>query len=132
MRHIVVFALLGLGYLLAGCDKYYYQEGKTFKECAKDRHECVADLKERLGVVSRRPGGYEYEFIENCMKHKGYRLVTERQLPLGVKRLDPDQSMRGKLYGYRRGIAGTVDEEQSDSAKELGGGTRGYGIYRLP
>ena len=24
------------------------------------------------------------------------------------------------------------DEEESDSAKELGGGTSGYGIYRLP
>jgi hypothetical protein len=132
MRQIVVFALLGLGYLLAGCDKYYYQEGKTFKECAKDRHECVADLKERLGVVSRRPGGYEYEFIENCMKHKGYRLVTEHKLPLGVKRLDPDQSMRGKLYGYRRGIAGTVDEEESNFIEQSEGGTRGYGIYRLP
>lgn len=132
MKNFALLLLLCLAYLSGGCDKYYYQEGKTFKECAKDRHECVADLKERLGVVSRRPGGYEYEFIENCMKRKGYRLVTERQLPLGVKRLDPDQSMRGKIYGYRRGVAGTVDEEDSDSVERPGGGTRRYGFYRFP
>ncbi len=111
MKNVAFSLFLCLICLQAGCDKYYYQEGKTFKECAKDRHECVAELKERLGVVSRRPGSYEYKFIEDCMKHRGYRLVTEDKLPFGVKRLDPDQSMRGKIYGYRRGIAGTMDEE---------------------
>lgn len=111
MKNVAFSLFLCLICLLAGCDKYYYQEGKTFKECAQDRHECVTELKRRLGVVSRRPGGYEYKFIEDCMKHRGYRLVTEGKLPLGVKRLDPDQSMHGKIYGYRRGIAGTMDEE---------------------
>ncbi len=111
MKNVAFSLFLCLICLLAGCNKYYYQEGKTYKECAKDRHECVTELKGRLGVVSRRPGGYEYKFIENCMKHRGYRLVTEDKLPFGVKRLDPHKSMRGKIYGHRRGIAGTMDEE---------------------
>ena len=111
MKNVAFPLFLCLISLLAGCNKYYYQEGKTFKECAKDRHECVAELKERLGVVSRRPGSYEYKFIEDCMKHRGYRLVTEDKLHLGARRLDPHQSMRGKIYGYRRGIAGAMDKE---------------------
>jgi hypothetical protein len=111
MKNVAFSLFICLICLLAGCDKYYYQEGKTFKECAQNRHECVTELKERLGVVSRRPGSYEYKFIEDCMKQRGYRLVTEGKLPLGAKRLDPDKSMRGKIYGYRRGIAGAMDEE---------------------
>ena len=97
--------------LSAGCAKYYYQEAKTFDECAMDRADCLAKLKQRLGTVSQRPGDYEYKFIEDCMKRKGYRLVTENKLPLDVKRLDPDPSLSGQLYGYRRGIAGTLADK---------------------
>lgn len=132
MKNASLLLFLCMVCLSAGCNRYYYQEGKTFNECAQDRHECVAELKERLAIVSQRPGSYEYKFIENCMKHRGYRLVSEGELPLGVKRLDPHKSMRGKLYGYRRGIAGTVDEEEFDSAKQPGSGTSGYGFHRLP
>ena len=111
MKISVALLLACLICLSAGCAKYYYQEGKTFEECAKDRADCLDDLKERVGTVSQRPGGYEYEFIEDCMKRKGYRLVTEDKLPLDVKRLDPDSSLSGQLYGYRRGIAGTLTRE---------------------
>jgi len=92
--------------LSPGCAKYYYQESKTFEECAKDRADCLSQLKERLGTVSQRPGDYEYKFIEDCMKRKGYG-----KLPLNAKRLDPDTSLQGQLYGYRRGIAGTLTKE---------------------
>lgn len=95
----------------SGCAKYYYQEGKSFTQCNKDRAECLVELDKRLAVKSQRPGGYEHKFIEDCMKGRGYRLVTEGKLPLGAKRQDPDQTLRGMLYGQRRGIAGTVDEE---------------------
>ncbi|MHC4302126.1 MAG: hypothetical protein ACYS7Y_33105 [Planctomycetota bacterium] len=96
--------------LCAGCAKYYYQEGKSFADCEKDRMGCIVELNKRVTVQSQRPGSYEYKFIEDCMKHRGYRLVTEDKLPLGVKRQDPDQTLRGILYGQRRGLAGTLDE----------------------
>jgi len=111
MKNYVVTLLICLICLLAGCAKYFYQEGKTFDECARDRAECVSELKKRLGTVSQRPGDYEYKFIEECMKRKGYRLVTENKLPLDVKRLDPDTSLQGFLYGYRRGLSGSLGEE---------------------
>lgn len=107
----VAMLLACLVCLPAGCAKYYYQEGKTFEACSKDRMDCLTELKQRLDTVSRRPGDYEYKFIEDCMKRKGYRLVTENKLPLDVKRQDPDTSLQGQLYGYRRGIAGTLAEK---------------------
>ncbi len=111
MRRWVAVLLVTLICLCTGCAKYYYEEGKSFAECGKDRAGCMVELNKRLAVQSRRPGGYEYKFIEDCMKHRGYRLVTEGKLPLGAKRQDPAQTLRGILYGQRRGIAGTVDEE---------------------
>jgi hypothetical protein len=111
MKISVVLLLASLICLSAGCAKYYYQEGKAFEECAKDREDCLSELKEHLGTVSERPGSYEYKFIEDCMRRKGYGLVTENKLPLDVKRLDPDSSLQGQLYGYRRGISGTLVEK---------------------
>ena len=95
----------------SGCAKYYYQEGKTFTQCTNDRAGCLVELNKRLAIKSQSPGSYEHKFIEECMKHRGYRLVAEDKLPLGAKRQDPAQTLRGILYGQRRGIAGTVDEE---------------------
>jgi len=103
--------LLGLICLFAGCAEYYYQDGKSYTECAQDRADCVAELQKRLADQSQRSGDYEHKFMEDCMQQKGYRLVTENKLPLNVKRQDPDSSLRGYLYGYRRGIAGALDGE---------------------
>jgi hypothetical protein len=110
MKNIAVLLSLFLICLSAGCAKYYYQEGKTFAECASDRADCMSELKKRLGTESQIRGSYEHKFMENCMKEKGYRLVTENELPLDVRRLDPDTQLRGYLYGARRGIAGSLDE----------------------
>jgi len=111
MKNFLILLLMCFICRSVGCAKYYYQEGKTFEECAKDRANCLSDLKKRLGTISERPGNYEYKYIEDCMKRKGYKLVTENQLPLDAKRLDPDSSLQGQVYGYRRRIAGTLDEE---------------------
>lgn len=111
MKNFAITLLVCLICFSGGCAKYYYQEGKTFEECAKDRMDCLNEVKQRLGTVSQRPGDYEYKFIEDCMKRKGYRLVTENKLPLDVKRLGPDSSLSGQLYGYRRGIAGKPAEK---------------------
>jgi len=111
MKSSPVLLLLGLICLFAGCSKYYYQEGKSFNECARDRADCVAELQKRLADQSQRAGSYEHKFMEDCMEHKGYKLVIENELPLNVKRQDPDSSLKGYLYGYRRGIAGALDGE---------------------
>ena len=109
MKVFTVLFLLGLICLPGGCAKYYYQESKTFEECKRDQEECFSALKKRMG--SQIPGDYEYKYMEECMKSRGYRLVTEDKLPLDVKRQDPDTSLEGQLYGRRRGISGTLDTE---------------------
>jgi hypothetical protein len=111
MKSSLVLLMLVFICLFAGCAKYYYQEGKSFNECASARKDCVAELQKRLAVQTQRPGDYEHKFMEDCMAQKGYELVTEDKLPLNAKRQDPDSSMKGFLYGYRRGIAGALDEE---------------------
>ncbi len=111
MRIWAVLLLVIMACCCSGCAKYYYQEGNSFTECAKARADCRAELKKRLAVESRRPGNYEHKFMEDCMERKGYGLVTEDKLPLGVKRKDPDTTLRGFLYGQRRGISGNVDEQ---------------------
>ena len=111
MKNSAVLLLLGLICFFTGCAKYYYQEGKSFNECASARKDCDAELQKRLADQSHSPSGYEHKFMEDCMAQKGYRLVTEDKLPLDAKRQDPDSSLKGFLYGYRRGIAGALDEE---------------------
>ena len=111
MKKYIVLLPLCVMCLCAGCAKYYYQEGKTFNECAWDRSDCLFELKKRLASESEAGGSYKYKFLENCMKERGYRLVTEDELPLDVKRQDPDSGLRGYLYGNRRGVAGALDEK---------------------
>jgi len=101
---LVTLLCLCLG---SGCAKYYYQEGRTFNDCKKDLATCSAELNKR--VTDQDTGEYEHKFMEDCMKQKGYQLVTEDKLPLGAKREDPDLSLRGFLYGQRRGMAGNVE-----------------------
>lgn len=111
MKSSLVLLMFVFICLFTGCAKYYYQEGKSFNECASARKDCDAELQKRLADQSQRPGGYEHKFMEDCMAQKGYKLVTEDKLPLDAKRQDPDSSLKGFLYGYRRGIAGALDEE---------------------
>lgn len=95
--------------LCGGCAKYYYQEGKTFEQCKADCEDCAAELAKR--VTNNKPGDYEHKYMEDCMTRKGYTSVTEDKLPLSIKREDPDLSLRGFIYGWRRGFAGTLEEE---------------------
>lgn len=111
MKSFLVLLLLVLICLFTGCAKYYYQEGKTFNECSSACKDCYTELQKRLAVQTRRPGDYAHKFMEDCMERKGYSLVTEDKLPLDVKRQKPDTTLQGYLYGYRRGIAGTLDGE---------------------
>ena len=95
--------------LCGGCARYYYQEGKTFEQCKQDYEACEAELAKR--VTNEKPGAYEHKFLEHCMTQKGYITVTEGKLPLSVKREDPDLSLRGLIYGRRRGLAGALEEQ---------------------
>ncbi len=107
MRMYLVLGFFGLVLLLAaGCgDKYWYQEGKTFDQCKADRTACRADLIKRTDL--RGIGDYERRFIKDCMQQKGYRLVSEKELPLAVKREGPDiPSDVPSDRGY--GVAGTL------------------------
>jgi hypothetical protein len=111
MKSYVALLLLCWMCLFTGCAKYYYQKSKTFNECAWDRADCLFELKKRQASHSENSGGYKHKFLENCMRERGYRLVTEDELPLNVKRQDPDSGLRGYLYGHRRGLAGALVEE---------------------
>jgi hypothetical protein len=43
--------------------------------------------------------------MEDCLRQKGYTLLTEGELPLRVKREDPDQLLHYRLHG----VAGTIE-----------------------
>ena len=106
MKSLTVLLSLCLVCLLAGCGRYYYQKSKTYGECERDWVSCVAQLQKQKKVLDW--GAYEYRFVEDCMKRKGYKLVGERSLPLDAKRRDPDRSTMGLLRGRRQGVAGTI------------------------
>jgi len=74
MKSFTILLLLCMVCIIAGCGKYYYQEGKSFAECERDRADCFTELKKHADW--EMPGAYEHEFMEECMKRKGYRLVT--------------------------------------------------------
>jgi len=103
MKRYVVYLLPALLCLSAGCAQYWYQEGKSYEECMKDRADCVEELEKR--VAKPDFGDYEYKFVEDCMMRKGYGLVTEDELPLDAKRADPDRTIHYKI----KGIAGTIE-----------------------
>ena len=108
MKSFLVLLSLSVVLLLAGCGGYYYQEGKTYSECERDWASCVADLEKQKNVLDW--GAYEYSFVEDCMKRRGYKLVGEGNLPLDAKRRDPDRSTIGLMRGRRQGVAGTIQE----------------------
>jgi len=103
MRMIVTgVLLLGIS-ILAGCAKYWYQDGKSFRQTERDLADCQAEAV-RYSDVERTYGlgGYEKSFVNNCMHEKGYNLVQEKQLPVRVKR------QSSPVFGMS-GIAGTID-----------------------
>ncbi|MHC4573400.1 MAG: hypothetical protein ACYS76_04600 [Planctomycetota bacterium] len=93
--------------LIAGCAKYWYQEGKTFDQCKRDRFECFEEMK-KYSPHQQEMGKYEYKFMKNCMVRRGYRLVTARKLHVRVKREDPNLAVPWQVNG----VAGFLEPQE--------------------
>lgn len=103
MRKLPSIILPTMLFLLSGCAQYWYQEGKTFEQCQQDRAACFTELQKHSDFTGPIYD-YEYKFMDNCMQEKGYRLVSGSELPLDVKRQEPESSMHWRA----RGIAGQL------------------------
>ena len=94
--------------LAAGCQStYWYQEGRTFDECKADHADCWAELEERTD--RHHLSDYERRFMEDCMQRRGYRLVPEKDLPLDVKREEPN-TISAVPWNRFYGVAGRIEE----------------------
>jgi len=102
-QHIVLL-LVVCGVFVGGCTQYWYQEGTTYEQCLKDREDCFRELQKRTDFVNT--GNYEFEFMARCMREKGYELATEKELPMDVKRTEPETSLHWRI----KGLAGTLTD----------------------
>jgi len=103
MKLIVAGALVLSLCVLTGCAKYWYQDGRSFKQTREALAACQAEAV-RYSDVGRTQGlgTYEGEFVRRCMEEQGYHLVGERDLPVRVKRES------SPVFGVP-GVAGTID-----------------------
>lgn len=112
MNRRIILVFVVLAFVVSGCGKYYHQEGKSLVECKENFGECAAELEKYRDVnaeddLARFNIAYDYEgqFMDTCMKEKGYEIVSEYKLPLKVKREEPNP-----WDVYDRGFAGTIGE----------------------
>ena len=103
MRLVVAGMLFAVVFVVGGCAKYWYQEGKSFNQTRRDLAACQAEAV-RYSDVGRTHGlgGFEQEFVERCMQENGYQLVREKELPMRIRRES------SPVFGLP-GIAGTID-----------------------
>jgi len=102
------WAMLVMPLLLwvAGCGpEYWYDEDRTFEQCRDDYCACLDELEGYSDQTAL--GEYELNFLDDCMKRRGYKRVTENKLPLQTRRLRPDQTIHYRL----RGLAGSVPQD---------------------
>ena len=96
--------------LSGGCQPaYWYQEGRTFEECKADQADCRAELAKRMD--RQHLSDYEERFMKDCMRQRGYELVREDDLPLDVKRQEPN-AVSAVPWNRFYGVAGSLDEEE--------------------
>ncbi|MEN6426982.1 MAG: hypothetical protein ABFE13_16630 [Phycisphaerales bacterium] len=104
MRLVVGGALLLSVCVLGGCTKYWYQDGKSFKQAKEDLAACqnqADQLSNDMGS-SRGMDAYDGPVVRQCMEERGYRRVTERALPARALR------ETSPVFGVP-GVAGTID-----------------------
>ncbi|MHC5082646.1 MAG: hypothetical protein ACYTET_01725 [Planctomycetota bacterium] len=102
MKKFMTILLVLTCVTLTGCNKYWYQESKTFDECELAQKQCFGELLKRSDI--QYVTDYEVEFMKQCMQDKGYRLVEESKLPLDAKRRNPEKSFDWRANG----IAGSL------------------------
>ena len=103
MPKLVLMFLSAFLLFLSGCAKYWYQEGKSFDECKRARAECFDQLTKRTDFTSPTVD-YEIKYMNECMQAKGYREVSAKELPMNVRREEPESS----LHWRARGVAGSL------------------------
>ena len=100
----IILLLAACGIFITGCTQYWYQEDTTYKQCRQDREDCFQELQKRTDF--KNTGDYEFEFVAQCMRDKGYELVPGKELPMEVKRTEPETSLHWRI----KGLAGTLDK----------------------
>lgn len=104
MRNILTTtAFCVLLMLFSGCTKYWYRPDTTFDQCKRDRNACLDALVQRSDMSYITD--YEIKFMETCMREKGYEMVEKDQLPMDVKRQEPETSLHWRMNG----LAGTLN-----------------------
>ena len=104
LSHTMIVAL----FLAAGCQPtYWYQQGRTFSECKADQVDCQAELLRRTD--RHHLTDYERRFMEDCMRQRGYELVPDGDLPVDVRREEPDAAM-AVPWNHFYGVAGSIEE----------------------
>jgi len=106
MQKLIISLFLSGIIFLTGCSKYWYQEGKSFDECKQARGECSSELQKRSDL-SNLTVEYEIKFMNDCMTKKGYREVSQDELPLDAKRQEQESSFHWRA----RGLAGTMKKQ---------------------
>jgi len=102
-KSLTIVALAALSYFFGGCT-YWYQPETSFTQCQRDFQQCYTELKKYADM--RDIGNYEVDFIKECMQQKGYTLTLEDDLPMKVKRVDPDMD----TFWLLAGMAGTIEQ----------------------
>ena len=104
LSHAIIAGLC----LAAGCQPaYWYQEGRTFDETKADHADCRAELARRTD--RHHMSDYERRFMEDCLQQRGYRLVRSGDLPLEVRREEPNV-VTAVPWNRFYGVAGSLDE----------------------
>jgi hypothetical protein len=100
----LILLLAVCGMFMAGCSQYWYQEDVSYKQCLKDREDCFRELQKRTDF--KNTGNYEFEFVAQCMREKGYELATQKELPMDARRTEPETSLHWRM----KGLAGSLSE----------------------
>jgi hypothetical protein len=101
-KFLAVSILSVLLCLTFGC-AYWYQPAKSYDQCAQDLQQCYEELQKYADMNSITC--YEVDFVKDCMRQKGYELLTEKHLPKCVRRRDPTVDS----FWVLAGVSGTVE-----------------------
>ena len=99
--------IVGLA-LAVGCQpRYWYREDRTISQVKADQADCRAELLKRTD--RHHVSDYERRFMEDCMRQRGYRLMRDSDLPLDVRREEPNV-VTAVPWNRFYGMAGSLDE----------------------